>query len=106
MQQHQQKNLSSANSSASSLSVQTHASKLSITTAPRTPSPVSPLAQLMSLGFLPGDTQSPNSPSLTDKSLRGDIMELEHIKARCIRVKGVNSQSHIIDVSDLNDAKV
>lgn len=56
---------------------------------------------------MPGDTQSPNSASIIEKSPREgrDIMELEHIKARCIRVKGVNSQSHIIDVSDLLDAK-
>lgn len=90
-----------------SLMIQTHQSKLE--PSPRSPSPVSPLAQLMSLGFLPSDAV-PSTPVDSRKPLKTpaedkDIMQLEHIKARCIRVKGVNNQSHIIDVSDLNDAK-
>lgn len=70
---------------------------------------VSPLAQLMSLGFLPGDSSPHSPPHHSERSpstSSRDIMELDHIRARCIRVKGVNAQSHIIDVSDLNDAKV
>ncbi|KAJ3277706.1 hypothetical protein HK104_003042, partial [Borealophlyctis nickersoniae] len=36
---------------------------------------------------------------------KDNIMEYESIRMRCIRVIGINDQSHIIDVADLNDAE-
>ncbi|KAJ3226664.1 hypothetical protein HK099_004408 [Clydaea vesicula] len=74
--------------------------------SPRSSSPVSPITQLINLGFYPDDKKRDDLSSKASKNPDKDLMEIESVKNRCIRVKGINNQHHIIDIFELNDAKL
>ncbi|KAJ3088508.1 hypothetical protein HK102_008584 [Quaeritorhiza haematococci] len=60
--------------------------------SPRTSAPSKP--------YLPANSNSNFPPE------RSDIMQVDLVRLRCIRVNGLDKQSHIIDVGDLNSAQM
>ncbi|KNC97082.1 STE/STE11 protein kinase [Spizellomyces punctatus DAOM BR117] len=72
-------------------------------------SPQSPFAELFKFGFsgpASGDDEKKHvrDNSLSrDKGGNKDLMNVDQILARCIRVNDIDNQSHIIDVADLPD---
>eukprot|EP00842_Homolaphlyctis_polyrhiza_P001028 jgi/Hompol1/1926/HPOL_005102-RA len=58
-------------------------------------------------GASPSGAQGPGGASASaSQRQREDIMNLEHIRARCIRVYDLRLESHIVDISGMQDAKL